>query len=129
MYILIPSFTERPKSKTPIKFKLLTHGDEKQIDTEIKALQKMNGKLFPFGFWHLLNAKKHAKTVTFYLIGVLPEYQNKGVAAIIFREMHSVFTKRGIKYIETNPELEENNWVDLSFLISKIPFGRFTPSK
>ncbi len=78
-----------------------------------KAFQKAKGKLFPFGFWHLLQAMRKNEYAEFYLIGVDPEYQNKGVAAIIFREMYSVFTKRGIKYIETNPELEENSKVQL----------------
>ncbi|RZN84017.1 MAG: N-acetyltransferase [Winogradskyella sp.] len=73
-----------------------------------KALQKMNGKLFPFGFRHILNAKKNAKTVTFYLIGVLPEYQNKGVTAIIFEEFHQTFTKKGIKLCVRGPELDDN---------------------
>src|SRR5690606_9871306 len=49
-----------------------------------KALQKANGKLFPTGFIHLLHAKRNSKDVIFYLIGILPEYQNKGVTAIIF---------------------------------------------
>ena len=78
-----------------------------------KAFQKANGSLFPFGFLHLLKAMRKNEYAEFYLIGVDPEYQNKGVAAIIFREMHKVFTKRGIKYIETNPELEENSKVQL----------------
>ena len=78
-----------------------------------KAFQKAKGKLFPFGFLHFLQAMRKNEYAEFYLIGVDPEYQNKGVAAIIFREMHSVFTKRGIKYIETNPELEENSKVQL----------------
>ena len=53
-----------------------------------EALQKMKGKLFPFGIKHLLHAKKHSKKVAFYLIGVHPEYQQKGVHAIIFNEFH-----------------------------------------
>jgi GNAT superfamily N-acetyltransferase len=73
-----------------------------------KALQKINGKLFPFGFRHLLNAKKYAKTVTFYLIGVLPEYQNKGVTAIIFEEFHQTFTSKGIELCVRGPELDDN---------------------
>ncbi len=73
-----------------------------------KALQKMKGKLFPFGFRHLLQAKKHEKTVTFYLIGVLPEYQNKGVTAIIFNEFHKTFTKKGIELCIRGPELDDN---------------------
>ena len=73
-----------------------------------KALQKMNGKLFPFGFLHLLRAKKKAKTVTFYLIGVLPEYQNKGVTAIIFEEFWQTFNKKGIELCVRGPELDDN---------------------
>ncbi|GAA3641183.1 GNAT family N-acetyltransferase [Flavivirga jejuensis] len=73
-----------------------------------EALQKMKGKLFPFGIKHLLHAKKHAKTVTFYLIGVLPEYQNKGVTAIIFNEFHKTFKEKGIELCVRGPELDDN---------------------
>lgn len=73
-----------------------------------EALQKMKGKLFPFGFKHLLHAKKHAKTVTFYLIGVLPEYQNKGITAIIFNEFHKTFSEKGIELCIRGPELDDN---------------------
>ena len=55
-----------------------------------KALQKTNGKLFPFGFRHILRAKKHSKDVIFYLIGILPEYQNKGIGAQILEELQSL---------------------------------------
>lgn len=72
------------------------------------ALQKANGKLFPFGFWHLLNARKNSKDVVFYLIGVNPDYQNKGVHAILFKEMHTTFTKKGIINCIRTPELADN---------------------
>jgi len=73
-----------------------------------EALKKANGKLFPFGFYHLLKAKKESKDVLFYLIGVLPEYQNKGVTAIIFNECYTTFTEKGIKNCIRTPELEDN---------------------
>ena len=73
-----------------------------------KALQKMNGKLFPFGFIHLLQAKKYTKNVTFYLIGVLPEYQNKGVTAIIFKEFFDTFKAKNVKLLFRGPELDDN---------------------
>ena len=44
-----------------------------------EALQKAKGKLFPLGFSHILKAKKNSKDVIFYLIGIHPDYQNKGV--------------------------------------------------
>jgi len=73
-----------------------------------KALQKMKGRLYPFGFRHLLHAKKHAKTVTFYLIGVLPEYQNKGVTAVIFKEFYDTFKAKGVDWCIRGPELDDN---------------------
>ncbi|MGJ8743743.1 GTP cyclohydrolase [Polaribacter sp.] len=73
-----------------------------------EALQKAKGKLFPFGLFHLLKARKHAKDVTFYLIGVDPAYQNKGVHAIIFDQYTKTFTPLGIENCIRTPELEDN---------------------
>jgi len=73
-----------------------------------KALKKMNGKLFPFGFLRILWAQKFVKKVSLYLIGVRPDYQNKAVTAILLNELQKTFNKYGIKVVETNPELKEN---------------------
>lgn len=74
-----------------------------------QALKKANGKLFPFGLFHLLNARKHSKDVLFYLIGIQPEYQNKGVTAIVFDEFYKTFEKKGIRNCIRTPELEDNH--------------------
>ncbi len=74
-----------------------------------KALKKANGKMFPWGIFHVLNAQYFNHRASFYLIGVHPEYQNKGVTAIIFNEIQKLFNKKGITVVETNPELEEND--------------------
>ena len=73
-----------------------------------KALQNAKGKLFPFGWWHLLNAGKKNDRANFYLIGIHPQYQKRGITAIIFKEIYETFKKKGVKFLETNPELEEN---------------------
>ncbi len=73
-----------------------------------EVLQKIKGKLFPFGWYHLLQARKKSKDVTFYLIGVDPSYQNKGIPAIIFDQYTKTFTPLGIKNCIRTPELEEN---------------------
>ena len=73
-----------------------------------KALQKANGKLFPFGILHLLKAKKNSKDVIFYLIGIHPNYQNKGVTAVVFNEYYHTFKEKGIVNCIRTPELEEN---------------------
>lgn len=73
-----------------------------------KAIQRIKGKLFPFGFKHILHAKKHSKDVIFYLIGIRPDFQHKGVHAIIFNEYYKVFTEKEIKMCYRTPELEDN---------------------
>lgn len=73
-----------------------------------KALQKAKGKLFPFGFIHLLKAKKQSKDMIFYLIGVHPDYQNKAVTAIIFNEYYHTFKEKGVINCYRTPELADN---------------------
>ncbi|HQB28542.1 MAG TPA: hypothetical protein PLO29_06290 [Paludibacter sp.] len=73
-----------------------------------KALQKVKGKLFPFGWYHMLKAIKKNDLLDLYLIAVHPDYQNKGVNAILFAEMMPVAAKNGYVYAESNPELETN---------------------
>lgn len=78
-----------------------------------EALQKAKGRLFPFGWYHLIKARNQAKTVLFYLIGVHPDYQNKGVHAILFKENHKTFTEKGIMQCIRTPELADNTAIHL----------------
>ena len=73
-----------------------------------KALQKSNGRLFPFGFIYLLKAMKKNNLIDLYLIGVLPEYQGKGVNGILIKELTKIFISKNIVKAETNVELENN---------------------
>jgi hypothetical protein len=73
-----------------------------------KALQKCNGRLFPFGFINVLHAIKHNSNADLYLTAVRPDMQNKGVNAILIHEMNKVFIKNRIIKVETNRELEGN---------------------
>lgn len=73
-----------------------------------RALQKARGRLFPTGIFHLLHARKHNRDAIFYLIGIRPEYQNKGVTAVIFRQYHEVFTQKGVQMCYRTPELADN---------------------
>ena len=77
-----------------------------------RAMQKAKGHMFPFGWIYLLHAlKSKPKVVDFYLTGVLPEYQNKGVNALLFNDLIPVYINLGVEYVETNPELETNKAV------------------
>ncbi len=94
------------------------------LPTFAKALQKAKGKLFPFGWYHLLQSQKKNDTCEFVLIGVHPSYQRKGVTSIIFKDAFETFTKHNIKYLETNPELIENQsvqalWTDYNPVLHK----------
>ena len=73
-----------------------------------KALKSINGKLTFLNSYHILKAMYFNDRASFYLIGIRPDYQNKGIPAIIFNEMQKLFNKQKITIVETNPELEEN---------------------
>jgi hypothetical protein len=75
-----------------------------------QAMKKAKGSLFPIGFFYLLKALySKSKVVDLYLMGVLPEYRNKGVNALIFNDLIPQFNAMGSKYAESNPELETNS--------------------
>ena len=78
-----------------------------------RALQASGGKMWPFGWWHFLQASRSNDRANFYLIGIHPDYQKRGVTSIIFKEIYETFRKKGVKYLETNPELEENKNIQL----------------
>lgn len=75
-----------------------------------RALQKSKGKLFPTGWWHMLKALKikHEDTVNMMLIAVRPDMQGLGVNALIFNDLIPIYNKKGYKYAETGPQLEDN---------------------
>ena len=75
-----------------------------------EALRKAKGKLFPFGWWHLLKALfiKPPKRLDFLLVAVKPEYQSKGVFAMLFSKLLANFIEMKLVDVESNPELEDN---------------------
>lgn len=78
-----------------------------------EALQKAKGKMLPFGWYHLLKALfiKKPKILDLLLVGVKPEYQSKGVNALLFYDLIPVYQQLGFEYGESNPELEDNKKV------------------
>ena len=78
-----------------------------------RALQKAKGKMFPFGWVHLLKTLflKHPDTLDLLIIAVKPEYQNKGVNGLLFSDLIKVYNRKGYKWAESNPELELNEAV------------------
>ena len=78
-----------------------------------EALQKAKGKMFPFGWFHLAKALfvKRPKVLDLMLIAVKPEYQSKGVNALLFYDLVPIYNQMGFKFGESNPELELNKKV------------------
>lgn len=77
-----------------------------------EALRKSRGRLFPFGWYHLLKAiKGHTDVVDLLLVAVKPEYQSKGVNALIFNDLIPRYIANGYKFAESNVELEGNESV------------------
>lgn len=75
-----------------------------------KALQRSGGRLFPTGWYHLLRAiRGHADTVDLMLIAIAPEYQGKGVNALLFSTLIPQYVANGYEYAESNVELETNS--------------------
>lgn len=77
-----------------------------------RALQKARGRIFPFGWWHLLKPLRgKVDTVDLLLVAVKPEYQSKGVNALLFADLIPRYIKTGYKHAESNLELEGNEAV------------------
>ena len=82
-----------------------------------RAMQKCRGRLFPFGWFHVLRSMKwkYEEALELLLIAVEPEWSNKGLIALIFADLIPIAAKAGFKYAESNGELESNNKVQNTF--------------
>lgn len=74
------------------------------------ALRKSHGRMFPFGWYHLLRALKwkHEDKAEMLLVAVHPDYQGLGVNALFFDDLIPVYNELGFRWAETGPQLEDN---------------------
>ena len=92
-----------------------------------RAIQKAKAKLLPFGWYHMAKAlwfNKHPQILDMLLVGVLPEYQEKGANALIFADIIPQAIKDGYEWAETHHQLEDNlpsqaQWKNLDCEIHK----------
>ncbi len=78
------------------------------LPSQTKAFQRSHGKLIPFGVLRMLWAKYFFKDIELTMIGVHPDWQRKGVHALLHDELNKMFIRRKIRYAITNPQLETN---------------------
>jgi GNAT superfamily N-acetyltransferase len=76
-----------------------------------RAFQKSNGHLLPLGWFHLLRALKNPKELELYLVAVHPDYQKSGLAALLLNDVTASAIRKGVKFAESSPELENNQRV------------------
>jgi len=89
-----------------------------------RSLQKAQGRLFPFGFIHLMRAKKNNPILDLLLIGIHPDYQRKGLNALIFDDIQKGIYKHKISIMETTQNLESNQdvqnlWADYESVLNR----------
>lgn len=90
------------KENTPIGFLIA-------LPNISKAMQKANGKLFPFGFMHILKALKKPVIIDLLLTGVLPEYEKTGAIVTLFAALQQEMTQRNLTTMETTGIFETNH--------------------
>lgn len=89
-----------------------------------RALQKAKGRLFPFGWWHLLRALRDYETTDLMVNGAAPDWQNKGVSAVYYEDMADKARKIGNRWAISNPQIESNSAVNIWNSYEREPFMR-----
>lgn len=89
-----------------------------------KALQKAKGKLFPFGWFHLLRAMRNYELTDLMANGAAPEWQNRGVSSLYYREMADKAIRIGNRWAVSNPQIETNSAVNIWNSYEREPYMR-----
>ena len=78
-----------------------------------EAFRKANGKIMPFGWYHVLKALRKNDKVDMYLTGVLPKYKNSGIHLIYHKQLQDTFIEKGYQYAIASQQLEDNKAVNI----------------
>ena len=89
-----------------------------------RALQKARGRLFPFGWFHLLRAMRDYTTADLMLNGAAPAWQHKGISALYYVEMEQKARQAGMQWAITNPQIESNDAVNIWNAYEREPYMR-----
>lgn len=73
-----------------------------------QPLQRMNGRLFPVGWWHLLRRRSIIDTVRFFAMGVVPEYRRRGIEAVFYYQTLQAALAKGYRRAELSLIVETN---------------------
>ena len=73
-----------------------------------KAAQRSGGRITPRFLWDVIRAKRHPEIIDLGLIGVDPEWLNRGVSVMVAAELGKMLAQPGLRYAETNLNIEDN---------------------
>lgn len=82
-------------------------------------LKGMNGRLFPIGIFKLLKGIKKLNRYRIWALGILPQYQRKGISVLMFRILNDILTPKG-SYVEVNWVLEDNDLMNNAIIKLKM---------
>ncbi len=89
-----------------------------------EPLKKAGGKIFPFGWYHLMKGMKKFDSIDLMLLGAAPQWQNKGISSIIHTYLATRFKHLDLKYAITNPQAKDNSVVKVWDSYEHVPFMR-----
>lgn len=90
------------------------------------VFKKMNGKLFPFNFLKLYTMKKKIKWVRILTLGIIPEFQKKGLDTVLYWEVVERASKLGVKLGEASWVLEDNDMMNRGLELMKAhPYKKY----
>jgi len=89
-----------------------------------EALKKAKGRLFPWGWIHLRRAMRNYRVTDLMINGAVPEWQNKGVSSVYYKEMADRALRIGNRWAISNPQIESNSAVNIWNSYEHEPFMR-----
>jgi len=70
--------------------------------------RKLNGRIFPFGWIHLMKRSKYITFISTKILGVLEDYRKRGIDALFYYKIAETLMKQGEKWIDYSLVAEEN---------------------
>lgn len=74
-----------------------------------EIIRRIDGKLFPLGWWHLLTKRKKLKGIRLFLLGVKTKARLLGLPALFMRNMHALLKQSDYETLEFSWILEDNH--------------------
>jgi GNAT superfamily N-acetyltransferase len=87
------------------------------LDVNQALARVQDGRLFPFGFWHLYRGLRRIDQIRVMALGILPEFRHRGIEALIYLELLSRGQRLGYRRAEIGWTLEDNRAMNRAILM------------